>query len=142
VRKTVDDLFAEACSRIDRLDPSAAYEDAGRGALILDIRADDSRRRDGVVPGALHIPRTVLEWRVDPDSAWHNEDVGDLDTRLIVICEHGNSSALAASTLVELGFSRAADVVGGFAAWQEAGLPVGPVHEQDRDGPPGFGPRD
>ena len=71
----------------------------------------------------VHIPRTVLEWRLDPESPWRNPHVGSLDQQIVLICDHGCSSILAAATLVELGFARAGDVVGGFAAWRDAGLP-------------------
>jgi len=137
-RRTLDDLFAAACATIERFEPKAALSASADGALIVDIRSSDARRREGVVPGSLHIPRTVLEWRVDPDSPWRNPHVGGLDQRLIVLCDHGFSSALAAATLVELGFRGAGDVIGGFAAWQEAGLPVREARSA-QDGLPGMG---
>jgi rhodanese-related sulfurtransferase len=142
VRATVDDLVAAACRRIERLSPREARAACDRGALIVDIRSSDARRRDGVVPGSLHLPRTVLEWRVDPASPWRNPAVSGLDMQLIVICEHGHSSALAAATLVDLGFARAADVVGGFEAWRTAGLPVSPPRSPLDDELPGLGPPD
>lgn len=89
--------------------------------------------------GSLHIPRTVLEWRLDPDSEWRSPHAPGLDERVIVLCDHGESSSLAAATLVELGFTRAGDVVGGFAAWIEAGLPVVPAPPETA-GPPGLMP--
>ncbi len=70
------------------------------------------------------MPLSVLQWRVDPDSDWRNPHVGGLDTRLILICDHGESSSLAAASLRELGFTRAGDVIGGLEAWLAAGLPV------------------
>ncbi len=94
------------------------------GALLVDIRSDLARERAGIVPGSLHIPRTVLEWRVAPDSAWRNPAIPLSGQQLVLICDHGCSSALAAATLVELGYGSAGDVIGGFAAWSEAGLPV------------------
>lgn len=115
-------LFDEACERIDRLEPAAALAATERGALLIDIRSDTDRDRDGIVPGSLHVPRTVLEWRVAPDSQWRNPHVGGLDRQIVLLCDHGYSSALAAATLVDLGFTHACDVVGGFAAWREAGL--------------------
>jgi Rhodanese-like domain len=72
------------------------------------------------VPGSLHIPRTVLEWRLDPDSAWRNPHAGGLDQELVLICDHGCSSLLAAATPADLGFTRVGDIIGGFAAWREA----------------------
>jgi rhodanese-related sulfurtransferase len=78
----VDDLVADARSRIERLAPDEAWQAASAGqALIVDIRSDDDRRRDGIVPGSLHIPRTVLEWRVDPASGSSNPHVGGRDRR-------------------------------------------------------------
>lgn len=79
-----------------------------------------------MVPGSLHIPRTVLEWRVAVDSPWRNPHLGGRDQQLILICDHGYSSILAARNLVALGFDRAGDVIGGFAAWKDAGLPIKP----------------
>ena len=127
----MEELVAEARARIDRVEPAAAWAAAiGGDALIVDIRSEDDRRRDGIVPGSLHLPRTVLEWRVDPSSRWSNPHVGGRDRRLLLVCSHGLSSSLAAASLVELGFARAGDVVGGLEAWVAAGLPVRPAPER------------
>ena len=125
-RRTLDELLETARTRILRFEPSAAHAARDRGALIVDIRSDVDRERHGIVPGSLHIPRTVLEWRLDPESSWRNPHVGGLDQQIVLMCDHGCSSIFAAATLVELGFARAGDVVGGFAAWLEAGLPTAP----------------
>ena len=77
-----------------------------------------------MVPGAVFIPRNVLEWRCDPTSPWREEKVSDPDRELILFCDAGYQSSLAAATLQELGLRRATDLVGGFRAWQDAGLPV------------------
>lgn len=139
----MDDLLASARRRIARFEPNDASAAAAEGkALIVDIRSDDDRRRDGVVPGALHVPRTVLEWRVDPSSGWHNPHVGGRDRRLLLLCSEGYSSSLAAAALVDLGFEHAGDVIGGFVAWRRAGLAVGLAGNR-RDGAlPGMGPPD
>jgi rhodanese-related sulfurtransferase len=121
--RTLAELIQQASEKIERLTPAEALEAMGDGALLVDIRSETARRRDGIVTGSLHIPRTVLEWRVAPDSEWRNPHVAD-DRRLILLCDHGWSSTLAAATLVDLGYPRTGDVVGGFAAWREAGLPV------------------
>jgi rhodanese-related sulfurtransferase len=120
-RRTLDELLREARAKIERFEPGDAWAAAREGALIVDTRVD---RSAGVVPGSLHVPLSVLQWRVDPDSAWRNPHVGGLDTQLILICDHGESSSLAAASLRELGFTRVGDVVGGFEAWVAAGLPV------------------
>jgi len=123
-RRTVDELLAEAAARIQRLEPVAAFEAMREGATLVDLRSDGARERDGLVSGSLHVPRTVLEWRLDPESPWRSPHAPSLEERVILLCDHGLSSALAAATLVRLGFTRAGDVVGGFAAWLEAGLPI------------------
>jgi rhodanese-related sulfurtransferase len=125
-RRTLDELLEAARAQIARLEPVDAYAATEQGALLIDIRAEVDRERDGIVPGSLHIPRTVLEWRLDPESSWRNPHVGNLDQQIVLICDHGCSSIFAAATLVELGFARAGDVVGGFAAWRKAGLPIAP----------------
>jgi rhodanese-related sulfurtransferase len=86
------------------------------GALVVDIRPVEQRRRDGDLPGALVIDRNVLEWRLDPTSPYRTLDVAR-DRRVIIVCDEGYSSSLAAATLQELGLPRATDLVGGFQAW-------------------------
>ena len=138
-RRTLDALLNDARSRIERLEPAEAYAALADGALLVDIRPDGVREREGIVPGSLHVPRTVLEWRLAPDSPWRNPHVGPLDTQVVLMCDHGCSSILAAATLVDLGFSRAGDVIGGFEAWRDAGLPVASVDGSSEDGLPGMG---
>jgi rhodanese-related sulfurtransferase len=131
--RTLDELLLAAEERIRRLPPAEAFTAVTEGALLIDIRSDLDRERDGIVPGSLHIPRTVLEWRLAPDSHWRNPHVGDLGQRILLICDHGCSSILAAATLVDLGFVEAGDVIGGFAAWREAGLATTPAPPARRE---------
>jgi rhodanese-related sulfurtransferase len=93
----------------------------------VDTRAGDDRLRDGAIPGALRFQWTVVEWKLDPASPWRAAAAPGLDDEVILVCSHGYSSSLAAATLVELGYTRAGDVVGGFEAWEAAGLPVEPA---------------
>ena len=137
--RTLEELLAAASARISRLEPRDAFAAASRGALIVDIRSDDARRRDGVVPGSLHIPRTVLEWRVAPDSASRTPHIRGPEQRLVLLCDHGCSTVLAAAALVDFGFATAGDVIGGFVAWKEAGLPVVEA-PPPAPGLPGMGP--
>jgi rhodanese-related sulfurtransferase len=143
-RRTLDELLDAARSQIARLQPVDAQAAAKQGALLIDIRGQVDRERDGIVPGSVHIPRTVLEWRLDPESPWRNPHVGGVDQQIVLICDHGCSSIFAAATLVELGFERASDVVGGFAAWREAGLPTAPSppYLRERGEPAGMRPPD
>ena len=133
-RQTLDALLDAARARITRHEPVNALAAVESGALLIDIRSDLNRERDGVIPGSLHIPRTVLEWRLEPSSKWRNPHVGDLAQQIILICDHGCSSILAAATLVELGFERSGDVIGGFAAWRDTGLPTMPAGARDPAG--------
>jgi rhodanese-related sulfurtransferase len=141
-RRTLAELLAEAAERIERLEPADAAAALREGAVLVDIRAAEDRERDGIVPGSLHVPRTVLEWRLDPDGDWRTPHVRGLDERVVLICDHGCSSALAAATLVDLGYARAGDVIGGFVAWRDAGLPVSPApaHRRAPGELPGMGP--
>jgi rhodanese-related sulfurtransferase len=123
-RTTIDELLARARSGLDRLGPDQANAAVAEGALLVDIRSESQRAADGVVPGAVWFARNVLEWRCDPASDARDERVGDLDRHLIVMCDEGYQSSLAAATLQELGFARATDLAGGFRAWRAAGLPV------------------
>jgi rhodanese-related sulfurtransferase len=135
VRRTVDDLLAAARERIaPRLDPEQARRALAEGTVLVDLRSDDERRRHGVVPGSLHIPRSVLEWRVDPDSGYTSPYIPGLDAPLVVFCAEGYSSSFAAASLRDLGCANATDMVGGFEAWKAAGLPVRPAREEEADG--------
>ena len=125
--KTAAGLLREARARIRRLSPEEAHAAVRDGALLVDIRSDLDRERGGVVPGSVHVPRTVLEWRLDPASPWRNPHVAGEGRPIVVLCDHGWSSSLAAAMLVELGHGDAADVEGGFEAWAAAGLPVVPA---------------
>jgi rhodanese-related sulfurtransferase len=127
-RKTVEELLADARRRIERVEPEeAALEVKRDGALLVDIRSELHRELDGVIPGAMFHPRNVLEWRMDPSSEHRDPAVGGLDRRVILVCDEGYQSSLAAANLRELGFARVADLVGGFQAWRDAGLPVEPA---------------
>jgi len=143
-RKTIAELLAEARARLDRLDPEEALAAQRSGALLVDTRSHDERARYGVIPGSLHIPRSVLEWRLDPaaDPEFRNPNVGGLDDWIVLVCAHGFSTSLAAATLQDLGFARATDLVGGFTAWKEQGLPVRPAARVPEDAVPGMGDPD
>jgi MFS family permease len=124
LRRTAAELLADAQRRIaPRLEPAEALAAYEEGAALVDLRSQDERRREGVIPGSIHIPRSVLEWRLDPDSGYSNPYI-QLEQRIIVFCAHGFSSSFAAATIRELGFRTSTDIVGGFAGWREAGLPV------------------
>lgn len=124
-RTTIDDLLAAARARLERLEPAQAAAAVRGGALLVDIRSEDQRRRDGAISGALCHPRNVLEWRADPASGHCDPALaGDLGRCVIVVCDEGYQSSLAAATLQDLGFARATDLAGGFQAWRAAGLPV------------------
>ncbi len=126
-RQTIGELLEVARARLDRLSPDAAHREHLDGALLVDTRSQELRRETGIIPGSVHVPLSVLFWRLDPSSETRDEDLADLDRRVVLICAHGYSSSLAAATLQELGFAQATDVEGGFEAWANAGLPVEPL---------------
>jgi rhodanese-related sulfurtransferase len=132
-RTTIHDLLGRSRARLDRLEPAAAARAVEEeGAVLVDVRSDAQRARDGEIPGARFHPRNVLEWRVDPASGHDDPELSrDLDRTIIVVCDGGYQSSLAAATLQELGFARATDMVGGFQAWRAAGLPVQPAPDPD-----------
>ena len=107
-----------------RVDPKQAAAELAAGALLVDIRPADQRLEGGDIPGAIVIDRNVLEWRLAPASRWRIAAIAGPETRVIVLCNQGYSSSLAAATLKELGLINATDVVGGFAAWRASGLPT------------------
>ena len=125
-RTTIDDLLATARARLTRMTAEAAVAAANDGATLIDIRGDAQIARDGTIPGALLIARNVLEWRLDPSSRHRHPEAPELEDQVVVICNEGYQSSLAAATLQELGFARATDLDGGFQAWRQAGLPVNP----------------
>lgn len=122
--QTIDDLLQAARARLDRLDPPTAREEAAAGALVIDTRCAEARRMSGVIPGSVHVPLSVLYWRLDPTSGHDNEALSDRDRRIILVCADGYSSSLAAATLRDLGFDRATDLAGGFNGWAATGFPV------------------
>ena len=122
--RSIDDLLAEARSRIVRVSPAEAVHRIAAGAVLVDIRPAAQRAREGEVPGALFVERNVLEWRFDPASDARLPEATGYDADVIILCSEGYTSSLAADALRSLGLHRATDVVGGFHAWAAAGLPT------------------
>jgi rhodanese-related sulfurtransferase len=121
---SIDEVLAAARARLDRLSPEEAARAFEDGALLVDTRPLEQRRREGEIPGALLVERNVLEWRLDPASSARIPEATDHDVVMIVVCSEGYSSSLAAASLQDLGLRHATDVIGGFKAWRSAGLPV------------------
>ncbi|WP_117208902.1 rhodanese-like domain-containing protein [Allorhizocola rhizosphaerae] len=121
--RSIAQVLEEARSRLKRLGPQEAYEAVRHdGAVLVDTRPQWQRERFGQIPGALIIERVHLEWRFDPQSEARLPIADRYDLPIIVFCQEGYSSSLAAAALQDLGLHRATDLVGGFAAWREAGL--------------------
>jgi rhodanese-related sulfurtransferase len=122
--RSIDDLLADARDRIRRLTAVEAAERMAAGALLVDTRPAAQRAREGSVPGALVVERNVLEWRFDPLSDARLPQATGYDVDVLVLCSEGYTSSLAADALRTLGLHRATDVIGGFLAWERAGLPT------------------
>jgi rhodanese-related sulfurtransferase len=124
----IDELLEREREQLDRLSPEqAAAAVAESGAVLVDIRYAALRDRDGTVPGALVVERNELEWRLDPQCDYRLPEATGHDLHVIVLCNEGYASSLAARSLQALGLSRATDLIGGFQAWAAAGLPVTPA---------------
>ena len=127
---TVEQLLAAARAQLERLTPDQAHAAMRDGAQLIDIRSDRQRAADGVIPGARFVSRNVLEWRLDPGCQHSDPSHAHAEKPLVLICDEGYQSSLAAATIQRFGQRAVTDVVGGFQAWRAAGLPVQPdVHE-------------
>ena len=115
--RSIDEILAAIQARLERVEPAALERERALGAVIIDIRPLEQRARDGALPGAIVIDRNVLEWRLDPASDHHIADVTGYDTRIVIVCNEGYSSSLAAAFLHDVGLYRATDLIGGFQAW-------------------------
>jgi rhodanese-related sulfurtransferase len=123
----VTGLLTRARTMITRYEPAEAADAMRRGALLVDLRPTEYRWRFGEVPGAIAVSRHVLEWRLDVTSEHRLKELraGDRDQEIVLMCNQGYTSSLAAYQVMrQLGLTRVADVVGGFAAWHAAGLPT------------------
>jgi rhodanese-related sulfurtransferase len=119
----VDDVLAQARSGLDRVEPEQLADEVANGAVVVDIRPAEQRERDGDLPGAVVVDRNVLEWRLDPTSPHRLPLATDHDVRVVLVCNEGYGSSLAAKSLQDLGLRRATDLVGGFQAWRDAVRP-------------------
>jgi rhodanese-related sulfurtransferase len=124
---TIDQYLERARARLDRLTPADAWSAGRDGGLIVDIRGEGQVAAGGEVPGAVWIARNVLEWRAAPGSPHADPRIAACRGPLILICQQGYQSSVAAATLQDLGRAGATDVVGGFERWVRDGLPVVPV---------------
>ncbi|MEW2432050.1 rhodanese-like domain-containing protein [Micromonospora sp. NPDC047644] len=120
----IDALLEQARAGLHRLTPQQTVEAVRGGALLVDTRTEPQRREQGDLPGAVVVDRTVLEWRLDPASAWRIPEATGYDREIILVCRQGYSSSLAAASLQTLGLRRATDMIGGVDAWLAAGLPT------------------
>jgi rhodanese-related sulfurtransferase len=114
---SIDEILAEARARLDRVAPEDLERERSNGAVVVDIRPVEQRMRDGVLPGAIVIDRNVLEWRLDPSCDHHIPDIASHDTRVVIVCNEGYSSSLAAALLRDIGLHHATDLIGGYQAW-------------------------
>jgi len=117
----IDRILADARAGLERVEAQDLAAEMATGALVVDTRPVEQRERDGELPGAVVVDRNVLEWRLDPTSPDRIPEATDVERRVIVVCNEGYSSSLAAATLQQLGLKDATDLVGGYQAWLSAG---------------------
>ena len=120
----VAQVLAAARARYRRLSALEALDAQAAGALLVDVRTAEQRVVDGTVPGAVIVALNHLEWRLDPAEPVTIEAAGDFDRQVVVLCDEGYCSSLAAARLLDLGYRRATDVIDGFVAWRDLGLPI------------------
>jgi rhodanese-related sulfurtransferase len=127
-RFTIHDMVRAARATIRRVEPHqlASSQMSADPPTVLDTRTPTDRDRFGVIPGSLHVPRTILEWSLDPSNGYRNAAITSLEQPLVIVCNGGYSSSLAAASLVSIGFTNIADLIGGHHGWVRAGLPVEP----------------
>ncbi|WP_327740273.1 rhodanese-like domain-containing protein [Streptomyces nojiriensis] len=123
----IDELLERVRAGYTRVDAREAYAASRAGALLVDIRYQALRERDGLIPGALVVERNELEWRLDPRGSHRLPEATSHDLQVVVICNEGYASSLAAASLHALGLHRATDLTGGFQSWKSTGLPVAPA---------------
>jgi rhodanese-related sulfurtransferase len=121
---SIDELLARVRAGLDRVGPREAFAETAAGGLLVDIRYAARRERDGLIPRALVVERNELEWRLDPWGSHRVPEAVGHDVRVVVVCDEGYASSLAADSLRRLGLHRATDLIGGFQAWKAAGLPI------------------
>jgi rhodanese-related sulfurtransferase len=117
-RTTIEALLAAARAEIRRFTPAETVDAVAAGAVLVDIRQVDQRERDGLAPGARLVDRNVLEWRLDPDCPHRDPSLARRDRQVILLCNEGYQSSLAAAELQRFGLS-CGDVIGGFQAWKQ-----------------------
>jgi rhodanese-related sulfurtransferase len=122
--KSASQMVADAKTRVENLSPDAvSAEIEACAAVLVDLREPEEIRQSGLVPGAIHAPRGMLEFYADPTSPYHRSEF-DPERRTILYCASGGRSALAAETLRGLGYNNVAHLDGGIKAWQAAGMPI------------------
>jgi rhodanese-related sulfurtransferase len=114
----VDRMLAAARRHLDRVEPADLAGEIDGGALVVDIRPEANRRSEGALPGAIVLERNVLEWRLDPTSPDRIPEADQRDLRVVLVCNEGYASSLAAAALRQLGLGRATDLVGGYRHWK------------------------
>ena len=119
----IDARLAAARSQLDRVEPAQLADEVAAGAVLIDLRPEADRLAEGELPGAIAVERIHLEWRLDPTCPDRLPEATP-GRVVVVVCNEGYASSLAAADLRSLGVVGATDLVGGFRAWHEAGLPV------------------
>jgi rhodanese-related sulfurtransferase len=122
--RTIDEILADARTRLKRVEPKEALAAQRDGAVLVDIRPIAQRAMTGIIPDAVVVERNVLEWRFDPASDARLPFADRYDLPVIVYCEDGYTSSLAAASLQDLGLHLATDLIGGINAWRRSGLPT------------------
>lgn len=128
--ETAGELVSRAKERVENVGADQIENELEQGAALIDLREPEELDRTGMIPGAVHVPRGMLEFRADPTSPYHDE-VFDRSRRIILHCASGGRSALAAATLMDMGYENVAHLDGGITAWTDSGRATEPQSSQD-----------
>ena len=126
-RKTINEILANTQESITRLTPQEAYIAQENGSIIIDTRDSTDQSTEGIVPQAKSITRNTLEWKCDPEAELPDPLLAQLDKKLIIMCNDGYSSSLAVKSLMDIGRQDVSDIIGGYRAWKNYGLPTADI---------------
>ncbi|MBG92531.1 MAG: sulfurtransferase [Chloroflexi bacterium] len=123
-RKSINEILDLTQKKISRLTPEEAHSAQKKGALIIDTRDSADQLTEGIIPEAKLITRNTLEWRCDPEAELPDPLLSKLDKKIIIMCNDGYSSSLAVKSLMDIGRTDVSDIIGGYRAWKNYGLPT------------------
>lgn len=126
MKKRLQDLLDEANAEVKAVTADEAKEILAAGdSVFVDLREENERERNGIIPGSVHVPRGLLEWALDPDTTY-TVDAFQTGQRVVLYCSHGKRSAMSAKLAIEMGAENVVHLKDGFVSWKNAGGEIEP----------------